>query len=128
MDFDTNYKQKRMDVKRIGWIFRFLRLKTTDIFVYRTKHGIHVKIWVEQKLQPLMTIMIQALCNSDYARECFNLVRAVNMLDKNKKFNKTIKECWNVLFYKKIVNNKVVSKEKFDSRLTNKLRGELWKQ
>ena len=122
LDFDRNYPQKRMEVERIGWVCRFVRLDVRDVKAWKTKHGTHVKIWTGRRLSPLMAVMIQALCNSDYARECYNLVRAINLLDKRKKYSKTVGESFNVLFYKKMVGDKVVSVEKFDPVSTRRLR------
>lgn len=125
LDYDKNYPQKRIGVERIGWISRFLRLTIDDVKAWKTKNGIHVKIWVKERLSPLMIVMIQSLMGSDYARESYNLVRVMNLLDKRKKYSRVAKEHFNVLFYKKKVKGKVASKEVFSKRLTKKLRGEL---
>jgi len=122
LDFDNKYKSKRMDESRIGWVCRFIRLDVRDVKAWKTKHGTHVKIWTGRRLSPLMAVMVQALCNSDYARECYNLVRAINLLDKEKKYSKAVSESFNVLFYKKMAGGKVVGMEKFDPVATKRLR------
>jgi len=42
LDFDNNHPGKMLDVERIGYVARRLRLEFTDIKAYRTANGFHV--------------------------------------------------------------------------------------
>lgn len=55
-----------------------------------TKRGFHLEIWLNKKLKDWQIGYIQALMDSDYKRECFNLLR-ISQNVRN----------WNVLFKKK---------------------------
>jgi hypothetical protein len=122
LDFD---KKNKLDIKRIGWVSRFCRLTVKDVKAWKTKNGIHIRIWIKEKLHPLIVVLIQSLMGSDYARECYNACRVLNLTINPEKYSKTAHEIWNVLFYKKIYKGKVVSEEKFDKKLTKKLKKEL---
>jgi hypothetical protein len=127
LDFDQKHRSKRLDIKRIGWIARFFRLTVQDVEAWRTAKGIHVKITLKEKLHPLVAVFIQSLMGSDYAREAYNGCRVLNLMANPQKYNDIAHECWNVLYYKKLVQGEVVSQEKYDPKLTRKLRKELMK-
>jgi len=125
LDFDPKYPQKRMSIPRIKFIMKLLRIPIKNVEAYRTTNGIHVKIWLKGKLHPITAVLIQALCNSDYAREAYNAVRVYNLTLNPQKYSDDAHDCWNVLYYKKYVQGEVVSQEKFDPKLTRKLTEEL---
>jgi intein-encoded DNA endonuclease-like protein len=123
LDFDNENPSKTMDIERIGYVARILRINIADVEAYRTAHGIHVKIKTNGKIHPFTAVLIQTLMGSDYAKECYDAIRVYNLLAG--KFNDIAKKTWNVLFYKKLVNNEVVSQEKFDPELTRKIKEEV---
>jgi hypothetical protein len=125
LDFDQKHKSKRMDIKRIGWIVRFCRLTVEDVKAWRTANGIHVRIQLKEKLHPLIAVLIQSLMGDDYARCAYNACRVLNLTVNPDKYSDTAHETWNVLYYKKLFEGEVVSQEKFDGKLTEKLRREL---
>jgi hypothetical protein len=125
LDFDQKYRSKRMDIKRVGWIARFCRLTVEDVKAWRTANGIHVRIQLKENLHPLIAVLIQSLMGDDYARCAYNACRVLNLTVNPDKYSDTAHETWNVLYYKKLVQGEVVSREKFDPKLTNKLRKEL---
>ena len=134
-DYDSKWKQKRLVMSRMAWVLKFLRVgikhvsvcKTIDPITKKTR-GYHVKIETKQEIKPLMRIMIQSLCNSDYARETYNLVRALNLIDRRKKYSNTARDEWNVLYSMKEINDEKVSMEAFDEKLTGRLKKVLKKR
>ena len=125
LDFEEDNPQKKMSISRIGYVARKMRLPIKDVKAWRTSRGIHVRIWLKKPVHPITAVLIQALMNSDYARETHNAIRVYNLTLHPKKYSETAKEAWNVLFYRKIVKGKVVSEEVYDPELTEKLRREL---
>ena len=125
LDFEQKNPQKKMNVKRIAWIARFFRLAVRDVKAWRTKNGIHVKIWIKEKLTPIMTVLIQVHMGDDYARSAYNTVRVLNLMANPENYSQTAHELFNVLFYKKLVKGEVASEERYDAKLTKKLRTEL---
>jgi hypothetical protein len=125
LDFDQKHRSKRLDVKRIGWVARFCRLTVEDVKAWRTSNGIHVRIKIKEKLHPLIAVLIQSLMGDDYARCSYNAVRVLNLMKHPERYSETAKGLWNVLFYRKYVGGKIASEEKFDKRLTSRLRREL---
>lgn len=125
LDFDTKYVQKRMSINRIKYVVKMMRLKIKDVVAYRTANGIHVEITLKQFVHPITAVLIQALMNSDYAREVYNAIRAYNLTIHPEDYSQTAHEGWNVLYEEKYVDGKMVSKEEFDKKLTRKLRREL---
>jgi hypothetical protein len=127
LDFDQRHRSKRLDIKRIGWVARFFRLQVGDVKAWRTANGIHVKIWVKEKLHPLFAVLVQSLMGDDYARCAYNACRVLNLMANPSKhgYPPIAFDCWNVLYYKKVTKGEVVSQEKFDEKLTEKLRREL---
>jgi hypothetical protein len=124
LDFDE-HKGQRLDVKRIGWIAKFCRLTVEDVKAWRTAHGIHIRINTREKLHPLVVVLIQSLMGSDYKRETYDACRVLNIMKHPERYSETAKNLWNVLYYKKLVGRRVVSKERFDPKLTKKLKKEL---
>jgi hypothetical protein len=127
LDYEQKYPQKRMSIPRVKFVSKLLRLPIKNVEAYRTAKGIHVKIQLKKKVHPITAVLIQALCNSDYAREAYNAIRVYNLTLYPQKYSDTAHEIWNVLFYRKYVRGEVVSQEKFDEKLTEKLRRELIK-
>jgi hypothetical protein len=125
LDFEQRNPQKRLSIPRIKFVSRLLRLPIKNVEAYRTTNGIHVKIQLEKKVHPITAVLIQALCNSDYAREAYNAIRVYNLTLHPEKYDSVAHECWNVLYYKKLVDGKVASEEKFDPKLTRRLKREL---
>jgi len=125
LDFDQRHRSKRLDIKRIGWVARFLRLTVEDVQAWRTANGVHVRIWIKERLHPLLVVLIQSLMGDDYARCAYNAVRVLNLMAYPDRYGEVAHECWNVLYYKKLVGGRVASEEKPDPKLTRRLRDEL---
>jgi hypothetical protein len=125
LDFEQKNPQKRLSIPRIKFVLKLLRLPIKNVEAFRTTNGIHVKIQLKKKVHPITAVLIQALCNSDYAREAYNAIRVYNLTLNPQKYSDIAHECWNVLYYKKLVQGEVVSQEVFDPKLTRKLRKEL---
>lgn len=86
---------------RIFAVCSLLNLKIISSRMLRSQNGnFHWIIELEQSLNPIQTVAIQALMGSDWKRECFNLLRANQLKDKSS----TVKNHWNVLF--KVSNDK----------------------
>lgn len=122
LDFEQENPQKSMSVPRMAWVAKFCRLTVQDVKAYRTRKGIHVVIRVREALHPLIAVLIQSLMGSDYAREAYNAVRVINLMSSPDKYDKVAHDCWNVLYYKKLVGGEVASEERFDPKLTEELR------
>lgn len=56
-----------------------------------SKKGLHVRVWIKGRLSPVAIVAVQAICESDPAREAQNFRRAM-MADPKWKRN------WNVLY------------------------------
>jgi len=125
LDFEQKNPQKRLSIPRIKFVLKLLRLPIKNVEAFRTTNGIHVKIQLKKKVHPITAVLIQALCNSDYAREAYNAIRVYNLTLNPQKYSDIAHECWNVLYYKKLVQGEVVSQEVFDPKLTRKLIKEL---
>lgn len=125
LDFDQKHRSKRIDVKRIGWVARFFRLTVLDVKAWRTANGVHVRIWLREKLHPLVAVLLQSLMGDDYARCSYNACRVLNLTANPDRYSETAHELWNVLFYKKLVDGRVASVEVYDPKLTGRLRREL---
>jgi hypothetical protein len=82
---------------RIEAVISMLGLKTKTIDKRRSRSGnFHWQIEIEEILTPVEIVCIQSLMGSDFKRECFNLMRAVQLKDKSD----LVKKHWNVLFNK----------------------------
>jgi hypothetical protein len=95
LDFDNC---KELSYKRVFRILKVLELLRLEKYLIawipsKTKKGMHLEIWLKKKLKDWQIGYIQALMNSDYKRECFNLLRIASNSFKN--------QSWNVLFKKK---------------------------
>jgi len=124
LDFDRG-GQKRMSIKRIGYIARLLRLPIESVEAFRTSKGVHVKMKLKEEVHPITAVLIQSLMGSDYAREAYNAIRVYNLALNPEKYSSTAHETWNVLFEEKYVDGRVVSREEYDDKLTKRLRREL---
>lgn len=122
LDFDQRHPQKRMSVPRMKYIARLMRLPVEDVKAYRTAHGVHVTVRLREPVHALVAVLLQSLLGSDYGKEAFCAIRVLNLMASPDKYDKVARDCWNVLFYKKLVKGQVVSEEKFDPKLTRKLR------
>lgn len=93
LDFDNCKKLSYRRIYRIQKVLQLLRLNKYVFYWHseKSRKGIHLTIGISKKLANWKIGYIQALMNSDYKRECFNLLRISNNI-KN----------WNVLFKKKI--------------------------
>jgi hypothetical protein len=125
LDFDQKHPQKKLSIPRVKFISKLLRLPIEDVEAYRTANGIHVKIKLKEKIHPITAVLIQSLMGSDYSREAYNAIRVYNLTLHPEKYDSVAHDCWNVLYYKKLVNGKVASEEKFDPKLTRRLKREL---
>jgi hypothetical protein len=125
LDFDQRHPQKRLSIPRLKFVSRLLRLPVEDVEAYRTANGVHVRIKLKEKIHPITAVLIQSLMGSDYARECYNAIRVYNLTLHPDRYGEVAHECWNVLYYKKLVGGRVASEEKPDPKLTRRLRDEL---
>jgi len=121
LDFDNSHPGKALDVERIGYIARKLRLEFKEIKAYRTANGFHVYMKLKEKVHPITAVLIQALMGSDYAREAYNAIRVYNLLAFPERYPPYMWQAWNVLYKEKYVDGKLVSKEEYDEELTKKL-------
>jgi hypothetical protein len=127
LDFDKHYPQKRLNISRVCFIARMLRLTIISVEATKTKNGKHVRIIIAEKIHPVTQILIQALMNSDYAREVYNVIRVFNLLKPDANYSSVAAQRYNVLFYKKLVGGKVVSWEEPDPVLSERLMKRLKK-
>jgi hypothetical protein len=125
LDFEQKNPQKRLSINRVKFVAQILRLKIVGAEAYRTANGIHISLKTAEKMHPIFAVQVQTLMNSDYARESYNVIRTYNLTMKKHRYPPTAFDCWNVLYYKKVTKGEVVSQEKFDEKLTEKLRREL---
>ena len=121
LDFDNNHPGKMLDVERIGYVARRLRLEFTDIKAYRTANGFHVYMKLKEKVHPITAVLIQSLMGSDYARETYNAIRVYNLLAYPGRYPEYAWHVWNVLYKEKYVDGKLASKEEYDEELTKKI-------
>jgi hypothetical protein len=125
LDYEQKHPQKRMSISRIKFVSKLLRLPIKNVEAYRTANGIHIRLELKGQVHPITAVLIQSLYGSDYARETYNAIRVYNLTVNPEKYSDTAHELWNVLFYKKYEQGEVVSEEKFEEKLTKKLRKEL---
>lgn len=88
---------KNLSIQQINRICNtksMLGLDITDIRMTKTKNGFHIEMDLLNPINDFELVCIQALMNSDYKREIYNLLRV-----HSKRFKK---QKWNVLFIKKI--------------------------
>jgi hypothetical protein len=64
---------------RLGFIARQNRVRVIDLRIDRTRHGWHLTARLSGRVSPLRLVLMQALCGSDYRRECYNGVRAMRL-------------------------------------------------
>ena len=133
-----DYDGKRLPIRRINYVFKFLRLHLKNVKVYKTlrlwkpsrktDYGWHVKLETKERIPMYHLGYVQALMGSCWRRECYNFLRIVNLLT-NPKIKGAIRQNWNVLYSEKKVGGKVASVEKFDKEATKKLKEMLkWRQ
>lgn len=113
LDYDSG---KVPDIKHIKFIVDKLDLNVLGVQVHRTKKGYHVRISIRNpELCEPEIVLIQSLMGSDQKRECLNYMRVLQCVKH-----------WNVLFKsKENVRGKILSKEIFDSILTDVFNKEL---
>jgi len=97
------------------WIMKYLGLKTEYAKVYHTTNGYHLVLGLDNEIDDLKAILMQALLGSDYRREACNLLR----------IERGCKD-WNTLFKAKYKINQLgqrikVSQEKYDPELSEKV-------
>ncbi|MEM3414953.1 MAG: hypothetical protein QXS21_05500 [Thermoproteota archaeon] len=83
------------------FVIFYFKLHIEEVLVFRTKHGYHIYISVEEDLDDETTLFIQTLLGDDFKRACFNYTRV-----KLKIAN------WNVLF---------TENEKYDIKLSKEI-------
>jgi hypothetical protein len=115
LDFDHYTRPQLLHYisRRWGFVFRFPfipfgQLCVQSIDVRRTRHGFHIRIFVENKIPPMQGVLLQLALGSDYRRECLNYNRIASSL-----------ESWNVLFYQKFDSvGRILSEERPDPQLS----------
>ena len=102
-----DYDRKTIPLKRIIKILSTLSIPyhVTEDAIKKTKKGWHMEIPLKKDLPDFIIGYLQALMDSDYKRETFNLIRILSKTEYT----------WNILFNKKYrMKNgklKLVSKE-----------------
>jgi len=97
------------------WIMKYLGLKVTDVKVYHTTNGYHLVLELDNEIDNVKAILIQAILGDDYRRAACLLLRV----------ERGCKD-WNVLFRQKYKINRLgqrvkVSEEKYDPDLSQKI-------
>jgi len=113
LDLDGKYGLSNF-LNRI-WIIKYLGLRVNRVLVHDTINGFHVRLICDNHIDPLKTILIQALLGSDYRRELCNLLK----IERGAKH-------WNVLFKEKWATDKLgreyrVSKESYNKDLSRRV-------
>lgn len=123
LDIDMSDLRKRRRLLRgVAYHFRrfqeLLNLKVEFVFVYRTKHGMHIEGTVRGTLSDAEIVALQAIAGSDGTRETLNLHRV-----RCGAFEGT--DLWNVLFderTKEVQGRKPdVARRYYDPNLTDYL-------
>lgn len=100
---------------RRRWVMKYMGLKTADVRCSHTMNGWHLEIDLDNEIDDVKTIFMQAVLGSDYRREVCNLLRIERGC-----------ESWNNLFKRKYKVNELgeliqVSEEKPDPELSEKI-------
>ena len=120
--------RKKIDLQRINIVHQLITywrdMKFRSARVYKTKNGWHVHLEYEMKVSDRDVILMQSLMDSDFKRETLNYIRV-----GSRKYG----DDWNVLFAKKSEYKigkkmKVVSRERYDRVLSEKLESMLRKK
>jgi len=107
---------KKIDINHLNFVIDKLNINVTNVTVYETTKGFHILINIDNPeiVEPEIPF-IQALLGSDLKRETLNYIRVLNN-ERN----------WNILFtLKENINNKSLSIEKFNNKLTRELTNTL---
>ena len=113
IDKEIDFKQFK---KKLKDTLEFFRLKHEKIEVFDTKHGHHICINLSKEIDNASIVFLQLLLGSDPNREMFNWLR-IKHLERTRELRNF--KHWNVLFAKKWVNKKLISKEVFNKKITN---------
>lgn len=113
LDLDGKYSLSNF-LRRI-WIIKYLGLRVNKVKVHDTVNGFHVRLVCDNQVDPLKTVLLQALLGSDYRRELCNLLK----IERGSKH-------WNILFKQKWATDKLgreyqVSKETYNRELSQKV-------
>jgi hypothetical protein len=105
-------------IMKRGYIFKKFELTVKGIFVFKSAHGWHIYIELEdnEKFKELTIydiVFFQAIIGSDFKREILNWMRAKSGMGRE----------WNILFVEKYdaVNKKMISQEQYFPELGERL-------
>ena len=104
----TRREAKRIMVPRLEYLFRFIfphgigRLQLVDISAWKTAHGFHLLLAVNNELGSNYLVLLQTLLGSDFRREAQNWQRASWMRGYS----------WNRLYTEKIDEAKIRRKRR----------------
>lgn len=102
LDYDSR-EDLREGVRRMRVVSRMLPLPDDTkfrLYRFRTRRGWHVEIYSTLRLRSAEIVALQALLNSDFRREAFNLFRA-HQLPLAPRFWQNMPN-WNILHREKI--------------------------
>ena len=119
LDYDTiTVRDVQMIFHHRAWLLKYFKIVAMEC--WETRKGYHVKVTVEEDLDPRDVLLIQVLMGSDINRDIFNLIR---------NWNGEIMKNWNKLYTKKYIILKTevreISKEKECPQLYERLKYEI---
>jgi malate synthase len=99
IDLDTkDFAALRDNAKEIYWTLDTLNLTLKEWDMFETARGYHIVLEIEEPLEPLSIVLVQALCGSDLRRETFNMARVLKLSDAPLFWQSR----WNVLYSEKL--------------------------
>jgi hypothetical protein len=101
IDLDTkDFAALQKNGKEIHWTLDTLNLTLKDYVMHETAKGYHIVLEIEEPLEPLAIVLVQALCGSDLRRETFHMARVLKLSDAPTFWQTR----WNVLYEEKLTN------------------------
>lgn len=108
LDFDSKGIDFEEMNKKIRYLMVLLQIQKVEVDIKETVKGFHVYInTMGFNLKPKDILICQLILGSDRNREMFNYGRILNNEDN-----------WNILFFEKREDNKIISKERDYERYT----------
>lgn len=99
LDYDTPVFPAAAVAQRLRVVAGLLGLRLVRVQRSRTRRGWHVVAMVDgPRLTPVTVVAMQAVCGSDWRRESFNLLRALQL----PRVSPFWRERWNVLYSRKL--------------------------
>lgn len=97
LDFDGPFP--RHFIQQLRAVANITELRVRWLRIDRTRHGWHVVIHWNIRLEPAEQVALQLALGSDRRRECLNLKRVLSL---NRHWSKTGAKYWNLLFSRKL--------------------------